>query len=81
MKQQSAYPSTNIKALIINSDKSLLFYLAELVNHWWDLETLLENGALTLHADILGPFDEAGQVTLWLDITTLKIYFSLKLSI
>jgi len=44
--------------------------LAELVDHWWDLETLLENGALTLDADILGPLDEAGQVTLWLDITT-----------
>ena len=49
------------------------FYLAELVDHWWDLETLLENGALTLDADILGPLDEAGQVTLWLDITTLKV--------
>ena len=54
---------------LIKSD----FYLAELVDHWWDLETLLENGALTLDADILGPLDEAGQVTLWLDITTLKV--------
>jgi len=30
----------------------------------------LENGLLALDTDVFWPFDEAGQVTLWLDITT-----------
>lgn len=47
-------------------------YLAELVDHWWDLQALLEDGALALEADIFGPLDEAGQITLWLDVATWK---------
>lgn len=45
-------------------------HLAELVDHWGHLKTLLEDGTLTLNADILGPLDEAGQVALGLDAAT-----------
>ena len=44
--------------------------LVELVDGWWNLQTLEEDGTLTLQTDILGPLDKAGQVTLRLDALT-----------
>jgi len=42
--------------------------LAELVDHWWNLESLLENGTLSLKSNVFGPLDEASQVSLGLHI-------------
>jgi hypothetical protein len=42
--------------------------LRELVDWWWDLETLLQDCLVALDADVLGPADEAGEITLWLDV-------------
>ena len=44
--------------------------LAELVDGGWDLETLEQDALLTLDADILGPFNEAGQVLGESDVAT-----------
>ena len=38
-----------------------------------NLETLVEDNLLALKADILGPFDEAGQVGLGANVLTYKI--------
>ena len=54
-------------------------HLAELVDHWGHLEALLENGTLTLDADILGPLDEAGQVALGLDVAACFELASIRL--
>lgn len=35
-----------------------------------NLQSLEENSLLTLNANVLGPLDEAGQVSLGLDVTT-----------
>ena len=43
--------------------------LAELVDHWWDLESLLEDSPLSLKSNVFGPLDEAGQISLGLDST------------
>lgn len=42
--------------------------LAELVDWWRNLQALLQNSLLALHTDVLGPFDETGQVTFGLDV-------------
>ena len=44
--------------------------LRELVDGGRDLEALEKNALLSLNADVLGPFDKAGEVTDWLDVTT-----------
>lgn len=44
--------------------------VGELVDGWWDLESLHENALLSLNADVLGPLDKASQVTDGLDVTT-----------
>ena len=36
--------------------------LGELVNGWWDLQALVENGTLTLDAHVLGPAHEAAKI-------------------
>jgi len=42
--------------------------VGELVDHWWDLESLLENGLLSLESDVLWPSHESGKIALGLDI-------------
>ena len=42
--------------------------LVKLVDRWWDLQPGLEDGLLTLESDVLGPFDEAAEIALGLDI-------------
>jgi hypothetical protein len=42
--------------------------LAELVDAWGNLESLLENGALALKLDVLWPSNESSQIALWLNI-------------
>lgn len=42
--------------------------LGKLVDRRWDLKSLGENGALSLNANVLGPFDESAEITIWLDI-------------
>lgn len=42
----------------------------ELVDGWWDLESLEQDALLSLDAHVLGPFDETGQVLLEDDVTT-----------
>jgi len=44
--------------------------VGELVNHWWDLQSLLENGLLTLKSDVFWPSDESSKISLRLDILT-----------
>ena len=44
--------------------------LGELVDGWWNLETLEKNALLSLDTDVLWPFDKAGEVADWLDVTT-----------
>ena len=36
----------------------------------WDLKALEKDALLSLDADVLGPFDETGEVASWLDVTT-----------
>jgi len=43
---------------------------AELGNAWRDLETLHKDSLLALNADVLGPSDKAGQVSLGLDVSS-----------
>lgn len=45
---------------------------SELVDGWWNLQALLENSGLTLETDVLWPFDESGDVLLWLDVLSCK---------
>ena len=42
--------------------------LVKLVDRWGDLQPGLEDGLLALQADVLGPFDEAAEIALGLDI-------------
>ena len=42
----------------------------ELVDCWGDLETGLENSLLPLEPDVFGPFDEATEIPLGLDVLT-----------
>ena len=44
--------------------------LRELVECGGDLQSLKKNSLLTLDADVLGPLDEAGEISLGLDVTT-----------
>lgn len=46
--------------------------LGELIDHWWDLQSLLEYGTLSLKTDVFWPSDESGQITFWLDILSCK---------
>jgi len=48
--------------------KVLIARLCELRNGGRDLESLSENLSLPLESNVLGPFDESGEVSLWLDI-------------
>jgi len=42
--------------------------LGELVDAWGHLESLLENGALSLELDVFWPSNESGEVSFWLDV-------------
>jgi len=42
----------------------------ELSDSWWDLEALHQNTLLALNTDVLGPPDEAGEVSLRLDVSS-----------
>ena len=44
--------------------------LCELVDAWGNLQTLVQNGSLSLDTDVLGPFHKSTKITLWLDIKT-----------
>ena len=44
--------------------------LGELVQSWWGLQSHEQHSLLSLDSNVLWPFDESGQVSLWLDITT-----------
>lgn len=44
--------------------------VGELGDGGGDLQALTENDLLALEANIFGPFDETGQVSLWLDVLT-----------
>lgn len=44
--------------------------LGELMDWWWHLQTLLENGLLALDADVLGPSNETRQIALGLNVLT-----------
>lgn len=44
--------------------------MRELVDGWGNLETLHEDGLLSLNADVLRPFDETSKVTFGLNITS-----------
>jgi len=44
--------------------------VGELVDGWWDLQSVHEDSLLTLELDISWPSDETGQVTAMLDILT-----------
>lgn len=46
--------------------------LGKLVDCRGDLQTLVEDGALPLQADVTRPFDKARQITLWLNILACK---------
>lgn len=48
----------------------LLERQTELVDGRRDLEALLQDGALTLQTDVLGPLNEAGQIAFVLNILT-----------
>lgn len=40
----------------------------ELVDGWWNLQTGLKDGLLSLQTNVLGPLDESAQIALGLDI-------------
>lgn len=42
--------------------------LRKLMDWWWDLQSLLQNGFLALHTNIFRPTNETGQITFWLDV-------------
>ena len=44
--------------------------LGELVDGGGHLESLHEDSLLSLDSDVLGPFDETGEVSLWLNVTS-----------
>ena len=48
----------------------LVYGVRELVDGWGNLETLHEDGLLSLNADVLRPFDETSKVTFGLNITS-----------
>ena len=58
--------------MIINRFLTLVLIdgLRELVECGGNLESLKKNSLLTLDADVLGPLDEAGEISLGLDVTT-----------
>ena len=44
--------------------------LGELIQSWWDFESIQDDSLLSLVEDVFGPSDETGHVSLVLDITT-----------
>jgi len=44
--------------------------LLELAEGWWGLESQEHDSLLSLDSDVLWPFDESGEVSGWLNITT-----------
>lgn len=54
--------------------------LGKLVDCRGDLQTLVEDGALPLQANVTRPLDKARQVTLWLNVLACKCKNSLKTS-
>jgi len=42
----------------------------ELGNSWGDLQSLQQDTLLPLHAHVLWPLHESGEVSLWLDVTS-----------
>lgn len=64
--QQPTTPSlSSLTGLAVQS-------LGELVDRRGDLQTLVEDGALPLQADVTRPFHKACQITLWLDILACR---------
>jgi len=57
----------------------LLKGLAELVNLRGHLQSLHQNSLLSLDADVTRPFNEAGEVTLWLDVSSKSEIFGILL--
>lgn len=47
--------------------------LAELVDWWWNFQTLLQDSLLSLYTDVLGPSDETGQITFRLNVLTCEM--------
>ena len=43
---------------------------SELVDGWWDLESLEKDSLLSLDTDVLWPLDETSKVALWLDVSS-----------
>ena len=41
--------------------------LGELVERWWNLESLHEDSLLSLNENVSWPSDESGQISLWLN--------------
>merc|ERR1712025_504703 len=64
----AVFRSVLLRELEERSSRLLVQALAELVDHWRHLESLLEDGLLSLEADVLGPSDESRQVTFRLDV-------------
>ena len=54
----------------------LLKGLAELVDLRGHLQSLHQNSLLSLDADVARPFNEAGEVALWLDVSSKSEIFS-----
>lgn len=44
--------------------------VGELIDGWWDLQSLHEDSLLTLELDVSWPSDETGQITTMLDVIT-----------
>ena len=49
---------------------SLVHGLGELVDGWWDLQTLVEHSVLSLKTHVLWPLDESAEVSLARDVPT-----------
>lgn len=48
----------------------LLNGVSELIDGGGHLQSLHQNSLLPLDSDVLWPFDETGEVSLWLDVTS-----------
>ena len=55
-------------------DRVLTFILVdslrELVDGWWNLESLQKDSLLSLDTNVLWPLDETSKVALWLDVSS-----------
>ena len=72
-----------LRAILIQQFKQLrssilVQRVRELGDSGWDLETLVQNNLLPLEADVFGPFDKTGEVSLGSDVLAcvrLKLSF------